>query len=132
MCKKITIGMVQTAYRYVLPLSFLCYIMYNWESINIFQSRIMLCNALVFFVRIEHCFAFYRYYFYGNPRFWIKQSSFEYEVTIVLILVKIINSIQNTEGDRYDNIIQVVFFKIYSFFAGFSSISFFAAISYAT
>ena len=47
-------------YSYLLPLSISVYIFNIWPEINIEQSRIMVAVNLIFFIRVENCFAPYR------------------------------------------------------------------------
>lgn len=47
---------------------------------------------IILYIGIENCFAPYRYYIYILYRFYKKKSKFEYEITIFLATVKVVNS----------------------------------------
>ncbi|CAD8082373.1 unnamed protein product [Paramecium sonneborni] len=82
----IIILVIQGFFKYVLPILFASFIIYEWPNLNTNQARILMSINVVLIIRLENCFAFYRFY---------KQKSiFEYEMTIFLTTVKVVNSFQ--------------------------------------
>ncbi|CAD8171393.1 unnamed protein product [Paramecium octaurelia] len=112
--------LIKGVFNYVLPILFTLFIIYEWPNLNANQARILMSINVVLFVRIENCFAFYRFY--------KKKSRFEYEMTIFLATVKVVNSFQaqTPSGSIYI----IVQYTINRFVNGFS-ICFYSVMHFA-
>ena len=74
-------------YRVILPLILTLITTLKWSRHDIQLDRTMFSCSLLLFLRIENILAVYRLY--------LQKTAYEYEATIVLMLVKIINSLEN-------------------------------------
>ncbi|CAD8181878.1 unnamed protein product [Paramecium pentaurelia] len=95
--------LIKGIFKYILPILFTLFIIYQWPNLNANQARILLSIYVLLIVRVENCFAFYRFY---------KQKSiFEYEMTIFLSTVKVVNSfqVQTSNGSIYIIICEWIF-----------------------
>lgn len=75
------------AYKYVLPMLYSFFCIYQWRNQDMIVNRINFCLSLLLVLWVEKCFAFYRFY-------W-KKARFEYEITILFVLVKTVNQIEH-------------------------------------
>ncbi|CAD8078609.1 unnamed protein product [Paramecium primaurelia] len=100
---KIIRFLIKGIFKYVLPILFTSFIIYEWPNLNANQARILMSINVLLIVRIENCFAFYRFY--------KQKSRFEYEMTIFLATVKVVNSFQaqSATGSIYIIICEWVF-----------------------
>ncbi len=73
-------------FRFIVPLLYFILILTRWNHVMIILNRIMLLNFIILVVGINKCCVLYRIY--------LRKSASEYEVTLALTLVKIINTIE--------------------------------------